>query len=341
MSLDAWRTLRSDPEWLAERQSGLGGSEIGAIVGLDPYSSAWDVYRRKVADLTDEEPPSEAATWGTLLEPVVAREWSRRVGVDIEPGTLLRHPERSWHIGTPDYLTREPNRRIVEVKTVGAFSWAREWESGSSIPARVRCQASWYLALTDCSSAVILVLVNGQRLEAFDYARDDVAISTLVAEAETFWREHIEKREPPPPGPDAKPELDALYPAEAATDDIAVLSATDVEKVRDYHKAGELARHWKRQQDEAANYLRERLGKAGVTAAAEPGAPRPLVTWKPASTLDKSRLIASFSPEERERYTRLDVDVELIQAERGANALAPYRMPGGRRLYVRRPDDAF
>lgn len=34
-------------EWLRERQKGIGGSDIGAILGLNKYKTAFEVYLEK------------------------------------------------------------------------------------------------------------------------------------------------------------------------------------------------------------------------------------------------------------------------------------------------------
>ena len=49
----------SHEEWLALRKTGLGGSDAGAVCGLNPYSSPMKVFRDKTTEET-EEPDSEA-----------------------------------------------------------------------------------------------------------------------------------------------------------------------------------------------------------------------------------------------------------------------------------------
>ncbi|MDY0364217.1 MAG: YqaJ viral recombinase family protein, partial [Bacilli bacterium] len=34
-------------KWIEERRRGLGGSDIGAILGLSPWKSAFQVYQEK------------------------------------------------------------------------------------------------------------------------------------------------------------------------------------------------------------------------------------------------------------------------------------------------------
>ena len=41
-------------EWLAYRKRGIGGSDAGAVAGLNPFASPMSVYQDKVSDtITD------------------------------------------------------------------------------------------------------------------------------------------------------------------------------------------------------------------------------------------------------------------------------------------------
>lgn len=40
----------SREDWLRERRTGIGGSDAGAICGLNPYSSPMDVYLDKTSE---------------------------------------------------------------------------------------------------------------------------------------------------------------------------------------------------------------------------------------------------------------------------------------------------
>ena len=41
-------------KWLHLRQSGIGGSDAGAICGVNPFSSPMKVYRDKTCDVLEE-----------------------------------------------------------------------------------------------------------------------------------------------------------------------------------------------------------------------------------------------------------------------------------------------
>ena len=66
-------------EWLQARKSGIGGSDAGAICGLNPYTSPLAVYQDKVSE-TVEEKDNEAMRQGRDLEDYVARRFMEETG---------------------------------------------------------------------------------------------------------------------------------------------------------------------------------------------------------------------------------------------------------------------
>lgn len=82
--------------WFKERKTYIGGTEIGAIIGANPYRTALDVYLDKTSEGVVEI-SSEPAYWGTTLESVIAEEYSKRTGFDVEvPVGLIRHKDHKF-----------------------------------------------------------------------------------------------------------------------------------------------------------------------------------------------------------------------------------------------------
>ena len=70
-------------DWLKARRSGIGGSDVAAILGLNRYKSALDIYNDKISTEEPKEQQSESAYFGTILEDVVAKEFSKRTGLKV------------------------------------------------------------------------------------------------------------------------------------------------------------------------------------------------------------------------------------------------------------------
>lgn len=76
--------IASRIDWLKERQKGIGGSDVAAILGVSAYRTPLDVFMDKTSEITEDKSPSEAAYWGTTLEDIVAQEFSRRTGLKVQ-----------------------------------------------------------------------------------------------------------------------------------------------------------------------------------------------------------------------------------------------------------------
>ena len=55
-------------EQLRMRQTGIGGTDAAAIMGLNKYKSALDVYHEKIADEIIIKEPNQYMQWGTAVE---------------------------------------------------------------------------------------------------------------------------------------------------------------------------------------------------------------------------------------------------------------------------------
>ena len=57
-------------EWNRQRRMGIGGSDIGAICGLNKWRTALDVFLEKTGQAQEKE-PNEAMRLGTCVEPYI------------------------------------------------------------------------------------------------------------------------------------------------------------------------------------------------------------------------------------------------------------------------------
>lgn len=183
-------------EWLKERQKGIGGSDVGAIMGVNSYKSAFEVYLEKTEEITEVTECSEAAYWGTRLEELVANEFYVRTGKKVRRDNRhLVHKEYPFMVANID-------RRIVgedailECKTANSFK-AKEWEA-EEVPGSYILQCQHYLAVTGAKKCYIAVLIGGQKFIFKEVERDEELIKIIINAEETFWNEYVVKRIAPP-----------------------------------------------------------------------------------------------------------------------------------------------
>lgn len=198
--------------FLAARRSGLGGSDAGAVLGLNPHRSAVDVYLNKLSLVADEE-MSEAAYWGIVLEDVVAKEYARRSGAKVQRiNHMLRHPQKPWMIANLDRVVVTPGSvarikdevllgadGLLECKTASAYK-STAWgdEETDDLPVEYAAQCMWYMAVTGRDWCDLAVLIGGQRYLYKRIERDESTIDGMVERLNEFWFKNVLSRVPPP-----------------------------------------------------------------------------------------------------------------------------------------------
>ena len=218
-------------EWLALRRTGIGGSDVAAILGLSKYRSPLDVYNDKIGATPDGE-QSQAAYWGTKLEDVVAKEFQERTGLKVQRVNKQLSREGWMHANldravvnhaisgtvriqgeakqaeTGRLLTTDA---ILECKTASSYiadQWGPSQEeeivsgkvvSDHKIPIYYETQVQWYLGVTGASVCYVAALLGGQDFRIYLVQRDNEVITALQDQCRAFWFENVQKRIPPEP----------------------------------------------------------------------------------------------------------------------------------------------
>ena len=78
---------RSD--WLRLRKTGIGGSDAGAICGLNPYSSQMSVFRDKTCEIEEEQEDNESIRQGHDLEEYVAQRFMEATGLKVRKSNFM------------------------------------------------------------------------------------------------------------------------------------------------------------------------------------------------------------------------------------------------------------
>jgi predicted phage-related endonuclease len=284
-------------EWLALRRKGLGGTDAAAILGVNPYRSALDVYLDKKG-LVPELEENAAMEWGKRLEDVIAtkfvddnvvqHDWSggNKVGFGFylrsaqEIGGLLQHPQQGgfgFMLATPDYF--EPTQSWgLEIKTAGAMM-APQWGDPPSmlnVPEHYRVQCEHYMIVTGAAMWYLAVLIGGRDYRVYEICPNEDRVEKHKAALLRFWNENILA--------DLAPELDASKAADtylraSHPEATAGMIAGNADDEDDYAKLLLLrdtrdiaAEEYKT----AENQMKDRIAKNEGIEFAEGGA----VTWR-------------------------------------------------------------
>lgn len=190
----------STEDFLSARREGVGGSDAGAIAGVDPYRTAYDVYREKHG--FDVEPHiSNHIKRGRGMEALVFGEYleARPDDTLTHPVPRASHPQHPWMIGHMDAIITSPSREgpgVLEVKAPSRAMFAKIKAEG--VPLSWRMQLQHYLAITGYEWGVFAIFcADSWELMLIDVDRDDDVITNLIAVEEDFWKNHVLKYKAP------------------------------------------------------------------------------------------------------------------------------------------------
>lgn len=184
--------------WLKARTRGIGGSDVGAICGVSPFTSARQIYLNKTGQFQDALKPNDAAKermhFGHMLEPIVADEYSQRTGNKvIAVNATLVHKDHPWALANVDRLIVDDDGRpvgILECKTTSEYM-SEEWESGEILMSYIY-QLNWYLWILGLEKGAFACLVGGNKFYYYDVFRNDELLeNTIIPAAEKFWFENV------------------------------------------------------------------------------------------------------------------------------------------------------
>ena len=180
-------------EWLKLRKNGIGGSDAGAICGLNPYVSAMDVYMNKTSEITEEEDnDNEAMRMGRDLEEYVAKRFSEATGLKVRRSNNMHaHPKYSFMIADVDRLVVGQEDGIVglECKTASPYS-IDKWKDGQ-VPAHYLAQCYHYMAVLGAKAWYIAVVIYGREFKFVKLERDEEIIENLIQIEKDFWENHV------------------------------------------------------------------------------------------------------------------------------------------------------
>lgn len=252
------------PNLYPNRKSGIGGSDVAAILGYSKFKTALDVFLSKTTDQPEQQ--GEHLYWGHALEIPIAARFSQETGYPVfrKPETC-RHPQHDWAIANADGLIFDNETHelvgILEIKTSSAFKtkeWSRDEYDSDGIPIEYLAQVQWYLEIFNLEFAYLAVLIGGNHYRHYRIERDREIGANLIEQCSKFWHENVLKNIPPEPQTAA--DIVRLYPQ-----DNGESKEADTETLIAYNELKTLKAQIKVLEEQIAereNTLKEKIGSA-------------------------------------------------------------------------------
>ena len=183
-------------EWLGIRRKYIGGSDAGAIIGVNPWSSQFSVWAEKNGKVPEFE-GNVATKVGTYLEDLVARLFMEETGKKVQRCNFtIVNPAYPWACANID---REiiGEDAILEIKTTSSFDNMKMLRNGE-YPDMWYAQMTHYLAVTGAKKAYLAVLLGNRDFKIFELDRDEEEIKALMDAEKLFWDTYVAPKRMPP-----------------------------------------------------------------------------------------------------------------------------------------------
>lgn len=206
---------KNPEKWAELRTTGIGGSDAGAIMGLNEYSSSLVVYMQKKGEGVFEG--NNATKWGHILEDPIREETEKELNVLIEsvPG-MFKSKVFPFMNANLDGLVYAESPVTIGNSTVEGLGGHEIKTSANGlgfgedeIPDSYYCQVQHYMAVTGLPWFILTVFILSKREGKHYIIKSNADFQEKMISAERdFWENYVlTETIPAPSGIDSESEI--------------------------------------------------------------------------------------------------------------------------------------
>lgn len=228
--------FKNEDEWYNLRKHSLGGSDMGAVLGLNKYRSPLQVYKEKVDGITHEVSDNVNVKKGKELEDFIRTKYvipemlSRNYNVITCPVTMFNTDTPFIHanldgLAIPNTLVSDYTENIViEIKWVSEYNENNFYtDQYNGIPAYYYAQVQTYMYVTGAKKAILCALFDSTwTMHYFEIPRNETFIATMIRMATHFYNQNILMKIPP--------KFDSSIDKEDICEAVENINTTNIEK---------------------------------------------------------------------------------------------------------------
>ena len=250
--------FKDHDEWLSIRSKYIGGSDAGAVIGMNPYKSRYTLWAEKTGKVPGFE-GNITTRVGAYLEELVAQMF------EDETGMKVRRKNRTIVNDQYPFACANLDRMIVgekaflEIKTTNSVPIMKQLR-GTDFPEAYYAQVTHYMAVTGLQKAYLAVLINCRDFKVYELQRDQAEIDALMEAEKEFWE--LVKTDTPPSvdGSDSTSDtLNTLYPESNGQSIDLSMFATELEE---YASLNAQIKALTELKDEKVNSIKEYMKEA-------------------------------------------------------------------------------
>ena len=295
-------------DFTQDRTKYIGGSDIGAILGLSKFRTPLEVWMEKTGKET-KQLDSLPLRFGSFAEEFVASEYARATGFELlHDESIYIHPTHSFMSAHIDRFilgdgVGSPPNRILECKTANPFARGEWGDPGTDqVPMSYLCQCIWYMAITGIGQCDLAVLFGNSDFRIYEIERDLELEALVIEKASHFWNECVLKDIAPPAQTEG--DYQALFKKADPSKTIEANSKT-IELIRQLQSLNTQSGDVDEQITQIKQHIMNEMKEAEVLSYQG----NVIATWKapkPSYRLDSKRL----EQEEKEIFERFKMQVQ-------------------------------
>jgi len=170
-------------EWHEARTAGIGGSEIGTIMGLNPWESAFSLWAKRTGQIPNPPIENWAVRFGKAFELPILELWAEEhPEYTVFTTGTYRSQSDPFMVANPDALARHNDTGelvVVEIKTARSG-----WDK---VPPQYVAQVQHYMSVLHLERAVVAA-VAGWNYEEHWFEADAFQQATQLDAARRFWQ---------------------------------------------------------------------------------------------------------------------------------------------------------
>jgi putative phage-type endonuclease len=210
------RVPEHSPEWYEFRRNGIGGSDVGCVLGLNRYDTVVRLFHEKVGTIDFRKDDNSMMFWGKELEDKIADIWRYYDGTqdgyieNKKNGKIIRecrningyviNPKYPWLFASLDrvmnikggvnLITGSPLQTEGVLECKGLSYWAAQiWQDG--IPIYYLTQVHQYMIILETDYAEIAILQDGNTFRVEKIPRDEELCDRIINITKMFWENRI------------------------------------------------------------------------------------------------------------------------------------------------------
>jgi len=187
-------------EQRAERRSGIGGSDAGIIIGVNPYRDILSLYHEKRGEIEPDDGADNASLrWGTYLEDPICEAYADQTGFKvIRQNQTFRSSKYPFMLANIDRRVVGVDRKLGFEAKSDAFGFGWGPAGSNEVPPHVMAQVQHYLAVTGWDEFDLGVLIGNRDFRVYKIHPIQEIIDRLIEAESEFW-DRVQAGVPPTP----------------------------------------------------------------------------------------------------------------------------------------------